>query len=206
MMGIEEQLRGLAGASQRPSWDQIEERAAELRKRRHRVRGGVAVAAAAAIAGVLAMLHGGPSGTSVEGPAASAVPAQESPTTTLTSEDIASRTCESDPASAPSANPSPEIGELYEEIDSSGLAEIPFPPDCAARAFVDANAFTVTAGQPHGDLPVYDAEGNQIGVLVYGLPAMTVEEYEQDPEGHRQAGIARVEELESLSTDSGSDD
>lgn len=202
-MSVERELRDLSGAARGPAWEQIEERAAEARMRRHRVRGGVALGAVAVVIGVVWSLDQAPTSTTrTEGPAdrpAVTVPdSAPSPSTVpATTVDLYGRTCGPETPIDPSSDPEGDVAALLAEIDSSGVTAIPFPPDCSVAAFVDTEAFTVVAGQGHDDLPVYGIDGEQIGVLVYGIPALTVEEYETDPEGHRQAGRDRIDAMES---------
>lgn len=202
-MSVEHDLRDLSGAARGPAWEQIEERAAEARMRRHRVRGGVALGAVAMVIGVFWSLDQAPTSTTrteapTDAPTAT-VPDSAPSTTTVptTTVDLYERTCAADTLAEPSGDPEGEVAGLLAEIGSTDVRAVPFPPDCSVAAFVDDEAFTIMGGQGHDDLTVYDIDGNQIGVLVYGLPALTIEEYEADPAGHRQAGRERIDAMES---------
>lgn len=207
-MSVEHDLRDLSGAARGPAWEQIEERAAEARMRRHRVRGGVALGAVAMVIGVFWSLDQAPTSTTrteapTDAPTAT-VPDSAPSTTTVppntvppTTVDLYGRTCGPETPIEPSSDPEGEVTALLAEIDSTGVTAIPFPPDCSVAAFVDTEAFTVVDGQGHDDLPVYGVDGEQIGVLVYGIPALAIEEYEADPAGHRQAGRERIDAMES---------
>ena len=88
-----------------------------------------------------------------------------------------------------------EIAALVEEIAATGLVRVVYAPDCDVVAYVNAADLTVVPGVPHADLKVWSESGEHIGWLVYGLPVLTVEAYEADPEGHREEGLRRVTEL-----------